>query len=190
MTRPEGWPRPGDQLPRLRARWLAPAARSLLRLAGWRIVGRLPNVPRMVIIVAPHRSNWDWVIGMLVIPALGIRVHWLAKHNLFKPGARRILKALGGIPVNRSAATTLVRQAAGRLRQADRFILAMAPEGTRKPVEKFKTGFYRIAHAAEVPILPIWFDYASRTIGLMDLFEPTGDLLSDVSALEQMYRNL
>ena len=164
------------------------AARGVLRLFGWRIAGQLPNVPRLVIIVAPHRSNWDWVIGMLAILAMGIRVHWLGKHSLFRPGTHRLFRWLGGTPVDRRAAGTVVEQAAARVREADQFLLALAPEGTRQRVERFKTGFYRIARAADVPILPIYFDYPSRTIGLMEIFHPTTDSAADLGQIEAMYR--
>ncbi len=188
---------PGDDLvpvlppsaPRTRpnalARWLG---RSLLRLGGWRVVGELPDLPRLVVIAAPHSSNWDGIWGFAAKLALGLEVRVLGKAQLFWWPLGPLLRRLGAIPVDRAAAQGTVGQAVAMIRASDRIWFALAPEGTRKRVERWKTGFWKIAHEAQVPILPAYFHYPDRTIGFGPVFETSDDMAADIAALRAWYR--
>jgi 1-acyl-sn-glycerol-3-phosphate acyltransferase len=177
----------GEKVPRRGNSATRFLGRLVLRRLGWRIEGDVPDVPRCVAIVAPHTSNWDFVIGIAALLALGLRGRWLGKHSVFRPPLRRLLRWAGGIPVDRGNPEGVAEQAVASLREVDPFFLALAPEGTRKRVERWKTGFYRIAHGAGVPIWPVSLDYRSRVFRLHPLFSPTGDFEADVARLRQLY---
>jgi len=159
----------------------------LLRTAGWRLVGTLPDVPKLVLIAAPHSSWWDGVWGLLFRSALGADIAFMAKRELFTGPLGWLLRKAGGIPIERSSSSGVVEQMSQRFAAADKLWLGIAPEGTRKRVEKWKNGFWYIARAARVPILPVYFDYPSRTIGLGPLFETSSDLDSDTADLRAFY---
>jgi 1-acyl-sn-glycerol-3-phosphate acyltransferase len=159
----------------------------LLRAAGWRLVGTLPDVPKLVLIAAPHSSWWDGVWGLLFRSALGADIAFMAKREIFTGPLGWLLRKAGGIPIERSSSSGVVEQMSQRFAAADKLWLGIAPEGTRKRVEKWKNGFWYIARAAQVPILPVYFDYPSRTIGLGPLFETTSDLGSDTVRLRAFY---
>jgi len=160
-----------------------------LRLMGWRIAGALPPLPRYILIVAPHTSNWDFFVGLAAKFALGLRAQWLGKHTLFRGPVGWILRALGGIPVDRSRPDGVIEGVLRGLERAPTFVLAIAPEGTRKFIDHWKTGFHRIAAAARVPVVPVTFDWSTRTIGLTEPpFEVTGDAAADISHLRSLYR--
>ena len=161
--------------------------RAYLRLAGWRIEGAFPTDPKYVLIVAPHTSNWDFMLGVAVVFALELRVSWLGKHSLFKSPFRAFLRWLGGIPVNRSASHGVVGECVKAFAAAPALMLALAPEGTRKGVSQWKTGFYRIAEAAGVPILPVGFDYREHVVRLRPLFQPSGDLELDLPLIQALF---
>jgi len=137
--------------------------------------------------VAPHTSNWDFMLGVAVVFALELRVSWLGKHSLFKSPFRAFLRWLGGIPVNRSASHGVVGECVKAFAAAPALMLALAPEGTRKGVSQWKTGFYRIAEAAGVPILPVGFDYREHVVRLRPLFQPSGDLELDLPLIQALF---
>lgn len=168
---------------------LRTAGRLALRLFGWRVTGQVPAAPRFVAIVAPHTSNWDFVVGVFVMFALDLRIVWLGKESLFAiPLLGTLLRALGGRPVRRDAREGVVRHVAEMLRGEPRFILALAPEGTRKRVREWRTGFYRIAESAGVPIVPVWLDWKRREAGIGAPTRATGALARDVAILKRLYR--
>jgi 1-acyl-sn-glycerol-3-phosphate acyltransferase len=154
-----------------------------LALLGFRFEGSVPDVPRLVMIVAPHTSNWDFVAGLFAELALGLRARFIAKHTLFRGPFGSFLRWLGGIPVNRRAPGGVVENATQAMRTAEQLYLVITPEGTRKKVPEWRSGFYRIAHGAGVPILPVAFDYRKRAIVFEPLFEPSGDYEADLAAL-------
>ncbi len=170
-----------------RGRVLRALGRAYLRLAGWRIEGGFPPAPKMVLIVAPHTSNWDFFLGIAVLLALELRVSWLGKHAIFRPPVAGLLRGMGGIPVNRSASHGVVGACVEAFKAAPALILALAPEGTRKGVSRWKTGFYHIAMEAGVPILPVGFDFREHKVHLMPLFQPCGDLETDLPRLQSRY---
>jgi 1-acyl-sn-glycerol-3-phosphate acyltransferase len=159
----------------------------LLRRCGWRVVGEFPDRPRLVVIAAPHSSWWDGVWGLLCKVALGADITFMAKRELFRGPLGWLLRRLGGIPIERAAAHGLVEQMVARFRASPQLWLGIAPEGTRKHVHAWKSGFWHIARAAEVPILPAAFDYPSRTITIGPLFQPSADLHADLAALRAFY---
>lgn len=162
--------------------------RAVLRLAGWRLDGPIPDRAKLVVIAAPHRSNWDFVIGIAAKFALGIDVAWLGKHTLFRGPAGWLFRRWGGVPVDRRSPHATVSTAVERFAVADRLVLALAPEGTRRAVE-WKTGFWHIAHGAGVPILPVAFDWHARVIRFAPVVEPT-DLSADMRRLQELYRGV
>ncbi|HAI93179.1 MAG TPA: acyltransferase [Xanthomonadaceae bacterium] len=167
-------------------RWVG---RSILRVGGWRMVGRFPDIPKLVMIGAPHSSNWDglWAFGAKM--ALGLDVHILAKESLFKvPVLGHVLHRLGVLPVNRRAARGVVEQAVDLIRQSEKFWYGIAPEGTRQRVEHWKTGFWKIAHGAGVPVLPVYFHYPDKIIGVGELFHLSGDMEADMARIRAWYR--
>jgi 1-acyl-sn-glycerol-3-phosphate acyltransferase len=167
------------------AQWLSI---RLLALFGWRVVGQLPAAPRFVLIVAPHTSNWDFPIGVLAMFATGIQLNWLGKHTIFFFPASILLRWIGGEPVNRGTRAGIVETAIERFRTRPQYVFAVAPEGTRKRVEQWKTGFYRIAIGAGVPILTVAIDYPRRVVDLGTLYYPVGDEAEDLRQLRRRYR--
>jgi 1-acyl-sn-glycerol-3-phosphate acyltransferase len=153
---------------------------SLLR---FHFEGSWPDLPRLVIIVAPHTSNWDFVVGLFAKLALGVRARFIAKHTLFKGPLGWFLLWLGGIPVDRKAAGGVVESAIEALRTAEKLLLVITPEGTRRKTREWKSGFHRIACGAGVPILPVAFDYRKRAIIFEPVFEPSGDYAADLATL-------
>ena len=137
--------------------------------------------------MAPHTSNWDFVIGLLALLALDLRVTWLGKHQIFRPPFGRLLRWLGGVPVDRSAPDGVVEQAAAVLAPPRSAFVAIAPEGTRRKVERWKSGFWRIARRAGVPILPVAFDFRTRAVVLGEPYMPTGDYAADLAELQSRF---
>jgi 1-acyl-sn-glycerol-3-phosphate acyltransferase len=164
-------------------------ARAALRALGWTCLD-LPERPhRAVLIGYPHTSNWDFPIGLLAMTALGLNARWVGKHTLFRGPLGPVMRWLGGISVNRHERTGFVERITEEMRRHDAFILAIAPEGTRGLTPGWKSGFYRIARAAEVPILVGMIDYAHRKIGLVASVTPTGDETSDMTLIAECYRD-
>ena len=161
--------------------------RAYLRLSGWRIEGAFPEVSKYVVVVAPHTSNWDFPLGVAVVFAVELRVSWLGKHTLFRAPFRMCLRWLGGIPVNRGAAQGVVGDCVKAFEAAPALMLALAPEGTRKGVSQWKSGFYRIATQAGVPIMPVGFDYREHVVRLMPLFQPSGNLEQDLPLIQARF---
>lgn len=167
------------------AQWLG---RTVLRLGGWRIDGEFPNIAKAVLIAAPHSSNWDGVWGFATKMALGVRLSILGKHTLFRiPLLARLLRWQGVIPVNRDAAQGVVEQAVAVMRARECIWYAMAPEGTRKRVERWKPGFWRIAHGAGVPVIVVAFDYSCRKIVIGSIMHLTHDMDADIRRIQRWY---
>jgi 1-acyl-sn-glycerol-3-phosphate acyltransferase len=159
----------------------------ILRTAGWHMEGTLPDRPKLILIAAPHSSWWDGVWGLLFRSALGADVSFMAKRELFPGPLGWVLRRLGGMPIERSGAHGVVEQMTARFAERERLWLGITPEGTRKRVTKWKSGFWHIARAAGVPILPVYFDYPTKTVGIGPLHEPSGDLAADVARLRAFY---
>jgi len=162
-------------------------ARGLLTLFGWRVDGQFPDRPKMIAIVAPHTSNWDFVVGILVVFALGLGVRFLGKHTLFKPPLGALMRWLGGTPVIRDTPQGAVADAAEMIERKEKVLLAIAPQGTRTHGTPWRSGFYNIALAAKVPIVPAAFDFGRRSLTLFPVFEPTGNYAADLEKLQALY---
>lgn len=166
------------------SRWLG---RTILRLGGWRMVGRFPDIPKAVLIGAPHSSNWDGLWGLAAKAALGLDIRIFAKHQLFWWPLGLVLRRFGIIPVNRGDPRGLIDQMLQRFRDEDAFWLGIAPEGTRKRVERWKPGFWKIAHAAGVPIVPAYFHYPEKIIGIGEPFVTGEDMDADLARIRAWY---
>ncbi len=158
-----------------------------LRLAGWRLEGEAPAIPKYVLIGAPHTSNWDFAGLLAVSLNWEIPIAWVGKHTLFRGPAGPFMRALGGIPVDRRAHHGLVAQLVDEFRRRDRLILAITPEGTRGPTDGWKSGFYRIATEAGVPIVPGFVDYVNKRVGFGPPLSPSGDVRADMDVLRAFY---
>lgn len=163
--------------------------RSSLKILGWKTVGQLPNVPKVMTIAFPHTSNWDFVTGLSVMLATGLKASWIAKAEMFKSPLGGLWKKLGGIPIDRKKKVGVVDQQIEAVNAADQIFLLIAPEGTRSRVETWKTGFYHIAVGANIPILPVTWDYSRKIIEFQPLFYPKGNVESDIKELMQMAKN-
>jgi len=163
--------------------------RAYLRLIGWRVVGLPPKIDKFVAIAAPHTSNWDFPIFMALVGYCGIRVRYLAKDSLFKGFSGKLFYWLGGIPVVRDTrnAAALVDVAVDLFKTEDELIVAIAPEGTRSKVTKWKSGFYRIAYEAGVPIVLAYLDADKKELGFGEVFYPTGDRNTDMEKIKAYY---
>lgn len=183
-------PEPGHSLPRKGGALRAATGRGLLRLTGWSIDPEIPDLPRFVVIAAPHSSNWDFIIGIGLVFALRLDLHFIGKAQLFRGPFGPIMRWLGGLPVDRSHPQGMVDQTVAMFNARDKLIVALAPEGTRKPVTKWKSGFYRIALRAGVPIVPGYFDNRRRVVGMGPPFHPTGDTEGDIAQLRAFYASI
>jgi len=150
--------------------------------------GVLPDQPRLVAIAAPHSSNWDGIWGFAAKLALGVEIRVLGKAELFWWPLGPLLRRLGVVPLDRSSPQGTVEQAVALFERSPRLWYALTPEGTRKRVTKWKSGFWKIARGAGVPILPVYFHYPEKTIGIGDLFHPTADAEADMARLRDWYR--
>lgn len=166
---------------------IAPLCRWLYTRSGWRVAGEFPDVPKLVAIAAPHSTNWDVVVGLLVKVGLRLDVRFIGKREAFFWPLGSLLRNFGGIAIDRSSAHGVVDSMREQFASHERFWLALAPEGTRKKVTKWKSGFWHIARAARVPILPVYFHYPEKTLGLGPLFHPSDDVEGDIARLREFY---
>lgn len=179
---PASIPTRGNALTRL-------AATAALRLTGWRFAGEpFPDVPKCVLIVAPHTSNWDFIVGVGAMYALGLRGTFLAKDSVFVFPLGILMRFLGGFPVDRTAKSDVVTQTVELIARTDRITVVLAPEGTRKLTPRWRSGFYWIAQKAGIPILPVTFDFGTKSVHLFPLFHPTGDQDGDIARIRALYR--
>lgn len=163
------------------------ASRLVLSLAGWRTEGRLPQIPKFVLVGAPHTSNWDLPFTLLMAFAFRARIHWMGKTDIFRWPFTGFFRWLGGIPVQRSQSDNLVEQSIQQFQRNDHLILTIAPAGTRKHVMRWKSGFYHIARGAGVPIVLGFLDYRRKTGGFGPLVYPTGDIAADMQTIRAFY---
>ena len=163
------------------------AARWFLRLAGWQAEGAKPHLRRFVVIGAPHTSNWDFVFMLALTAALDVKVTWLGKHALFRPPLGWLMRRLGGIPVVRHRRENIVSRMAHVFETRESLALALSAEGTRRYTPHWKSGFYHIARAANVPIVLGYLDYARRRGGFGPAILPSGDIRSDMDEIRDFY---
>jgi 1-acyl-sn-glycerol-3-phosphate acyltransferase len=171
-------------------RFTRTAGRFLLWLGGWRLEGTMPDVPKVVVTVAPHTSNWDFVVGVSALWALDIKIAFFGKHTLFRGPFAKFMYSIGGIPVDRSASHGIVGEIVQAFNRSEKLVFALSPEGTRQLDKGFKTGFLHIAHGANVPICLASFDFARKVIGFGPLMTTTGDVNADLKRVEDYYRRI
>jgi 1-acyl-sn-glycerol-3-phosphate acyltransferase len=158
-----------------------------LKILGWRAVGELPSTPKYVLIFAWHTSNWDVFYGVLVAFALKINLVFLAKKELFRRPFSTLVKWLGGIPIERKESHHIVDQMIRIFDETEKFVLAISPEGTRRKVQYWKSGFYHIAQGARVPVLLTFLDYEQKKGGAGPLMYLTGNTDRDMQAIRDFY---
>lgn len=176
------------QAPRIRSRFWPWLMRGLLRLSGWRLLGELPDLPKLIIIGAPHSSYWDGVWGLMMKIGLGININIMIKREVLDGPLGVILRPIGLIPINRSAALNVVGQMVQRFQQHERMWLGITPEGTRKHVKQWKSGFLRIAQEAGVPIQTVFIDYPSKTFTLGPVLRAGADPDADMATIRALFR--
>jgi 1-acyl-sn-glycerol-3-phosphate acyltransferase len=166
-------------------------ARWLMKRVGWRIAGALPDIPRMIVIVAPHTSNWDLPVGLLCAFAVDVFRGWqfgfMMKESVFRWPIGGLMRRLGGIPIDRAAAHAAVDQMTRTIRSHDRFLLVITPEGTRKRTAHWKSGFYHMAVRAGVPVVPTALDYGRRECKIGPAMEMSGDVERDLEGFRRFF---
>lgn len=167
--------------------FLTRLGRWYLNRTGWTIDNVYPPVASSVMIVAPHSSNWDFPIGIATSWVLDLKPAFVAKHTLFRWPLGPLMRRLGGIPIDRSRSQGFVDRTVAMMKATDRIALVITPEGTRKAVDRWKTGFYHIARAASVPVIPAYIDWGQRRVGFGAPFWPTADLEADLEHLRTFY---
>jgi 1-acyl-sn-glycerol-3-phosphate acyltransferase len=160
-------------------------------MAGWKC-GSLAGVelPKCVICVAPHTSNWDFVLGKIFYTSIGCNAGFLIKKDWFFFPFNLLFNWLGGVPVDRRKPISTTDQMVEEFGKRDKFQLAITPEGTRKPVKEWKKGFYHIAQAAHVPVVVVYFDYVKKELGTKGIFYPTGSMAKDIKEIRALYRGV
>ncbi len=161
--------------------------RGWLRAFGWRLEGARPTEEKAVFVAAPHTSNWDLPFALAVAWSLDMDIRWAGKTSIFRPPFGAIMKMLGGIPIDRERRGNQVEAIARAIREADALYLIIAPSGTRSRRDHWKSGFYRIAEAANVPISLGFLDYAERRGGIGETLTPSGDLAKDMERIRAFY---
>ena len=162
----------------------------IFKIFKWKILGEFSKVPKYIIAVAPHTSFYDFFIGILVRNIINEKINFIGKKELFGPLTGWFFKILGGVPVDRNSKKNTVDSIVEIFNKRKKFKLAIAPEGTRKKVKKWKTGFYYIALKAKIPIMPVAFDYNNRSVVVHSLFYPSGNKEEDFKKLYKKYKNV
>ena len=164
----------------------------IFKILGWKTSGSMPtDLKKFVVAVAPHTSNWDFLVGVAARSILRIqKAQFLGKSQLFRPPFGWFFRMLGGHPVERTSSQDMVDQVVRIFNRHDRFILAMAPEGTRKKVDKLRTGFYYIAKGAHIPIIPIGFDFRLKKVIVGQPLYPTDNMDGDIEKILSFYRTI
>jgi 1-acyl-sn-glycerol-3-phosphate acyltransferase len=162
-------------------------ARRILRTTGWTVQGEPPPDPVVVLVAAPHTSNWDFAVMLLLSRAFGIQAKFLGKQELFRGPMGAFMRAAGGISIDRSNPAGVVDAMVAHASTAERFQLVIAAEGTRKPKQYWKSGFYRLAEQAGIPICLGFCDGPTRTMGYGPTFRPSGDVRADMDLVRAFY---
>lgn len=181
-------PKLGPAVPKRGWRWGRALGRLILTAARWGFEGEIPNVSKGVIIVAPHTSNWDFVIGVGAMLALDLKLRFLGKHTLFDGALAPMMRGLGGIPVDRTQpGGAVVEEMVERFKNEKELLFALSPEGTRSSVDRWKTGFHRIARAADVPIMAVALDYGPRRVRFGPVVAPSDNLERDLAIFHDFF---
>lgn len=161
-----------------------------LAVTGWKVAGSVPDIPKFVLVLAPHTSNWDLPFILAVMYGLGIKINWFGKKELFPWPVGGVFKWLGGIPIDRSSRYNVVQQTAQTIREREQIVMGIAPEGTRSQSRHWSTGFYYIANLAQVPIVFGYLDYARKVGGLGPAIHTTGNIEADMKVIREFYSGI
>lgn len=157
-----------DQLPRRHNAFFKKIADFSLRLSGWKLEGEIANVPKLLVTAAPHRTAWEFALGIAVLYSLGIDIRWMVKHTVFRWPFGYLAHWLGGIPIDREAAHGVVQATVAQFEKSERLLIVIMAEGSRSkagvPVSEWKRGYYFIGNAAGVPLMPIYIDHAGKRV--------------------------
>ncbi|MBB3062339.1 lysophospholipid acyltransferase family protein [Microbulbifer rhizosphaerae] len=184
MSIPKNLP---EEMPRI-GNWFTQGIGLLIvKALGWRLEGEFPPEKKVMVALAPHTSNWDFVVAMPFIMALKAKISFMMKKEAFFWPFKRLFIWLGGLPTDRTAPGGLAQQMAKSFRQNEKMWVAITPEGTRKKVDKWKNGFLRIAYTAQVPILLVAWDFPRKRICVDSLYQPTGNLEQDMREIQRRF---
>lgn len=161
----------------------------ILKIIGWELEDQSPQTHRYVLIAYPHTSNWDFVLGMLAKWAMNMPLNWVAKHSMFWGPFKPLFMAIGGIPLNREKSKGFIQKNIELFEEREQFVLGLMPEGTRSKTDHLKTGFYRIAHGANVPLVLAYLDYKKKRIGVGQVINLSGDIDADFEIIKTFYRD-
>ncbi len=167
--------------------WWQKISLFVFRLIHWELDAKTPPYPKYVLIGAPHTSNWDWFFALLLMSALGLKPRWVGKQSLFRGFAGPVMRGLGGIPVERGGRKNFVGQIIDIYNLHNKLAIVLAPEGTRKYADHWKSGFYYIARGAHVPIALGFINYEKKVCGIGGYFFPSGDLDGDMRKVRELY---
>lgn len=162
-------------------------ARMFLKITGWRLQGTVPEYPRFITVTGPHTSNWDFVYGLCGALTMNLDIHWLGKDSLFTPPLGPLMRWLGGIPVDRVNTEGVAEGVAETIRRAETMALIITPEGTRSRVDRWKTGFLRIAEMSDSVLVITTVDFAEKTIVLGEVMRPSGDPEADIAHIQAAF---
>ena len=173
-----------------RSRFLQWLGRAVLSFFGWKVKGGIEekhNHKKLVVLIAPHTSNWDGIFGVAALAGLDAKISFIGKHTAFKYGLGTFLRYMGGIPVDRSRPGGIIQHAIDQIKEINGSLIAISPEGTRSKVKEWKTGFLRIAKEIKAEIVPASLDYSKKEILLGKVFKLSGDNQKDISDLKKYY---
>ncbi len=165
-------------------------AKTVLKLVGWKVEFELPKEKKYLLISEPHTTNWDLPLMLLISKVIGVQLNWAAKDTIFRGLHGKYLKWLGGIPVNRRSRTKFTDQIIEIFNQSKKMIFVIAPAGTRSYTEYWRSGFYRIANEARVPIAFGFLDYGNKIGGIKPGFLPSGNIEEDFKLIREFYKDI
>ncbi len=161
----------------------------LYKILGWKVIGKAPkNISKYIVIIAPHTSNWDFIIGKIYYCTQGIKPKFMIKAQWFKPPIGFIIRSLGGVPVNRSGAQGSLLPIIKEMKKSESFVINITPEGTRKKVKKWKKGFYKLATELNLPIIMGKFDYKNKILTITEPFYLSGNYNEDSKIFYNFYK--
>ncbi len=164
--------------------------KSWMKFKGWEFEGELPPQGKFLLVCGPHTSNWDFIYLLAIMFMLRIKVSWMGKHTLFKKPFGKVMRWLGGIPIDRRSAHGVVDQIVDHYNENENLIIAVTPEGSRRKRDHWKSGFYHIANKAQVPLLLGYADYANKKAGTGLSFIPTGKVKQDMDIIRNFYKDI
>jgi 1-acyl-sn-glycerol-3-phosphate acyltransferase len=184
------WPTAGANSPARGNDASVALGKGLLKLYGWRVVGWVPDVPKILLIGAPHTSIWDFFLSQTTAMSLRVEMHFVMKHTPFVGPLGSLLRWLGGISLDRDRSRDFVQQMVDEFNSREKFVLAITPEGTRTRVGEWRSGFYYIALQAKVPIVLVKFDWEHKQVRVGPAVHPTGDFEADLQHIKDLYKDV